>query len=208
MIAWLKGNIIEADENEIIVNTNGVGYRVIVGSNLKIQVPHNVGDEIELAVYTSVKEDGIRLFGFQNFFSRKVFVLLLNVNGIGPKVALNIVDQLGAADIIRALRSGDAIAFTRVSGVGKKTAQRVILDLQGKMELLQLSKQEIEDLAISEDRPGLPEQETISVDAVSALANLGFSVKEAEKAIAKHLTDEISLDGLIRKCLSDLKKPT
>lgn len=206
MIAWLKGKVIEADESEIIINTGGVGYRVLVGSGLKLQVSLNVDDDVELAIYTAVKEDGIRLFGFQNFSVRKIFVLLLNVNGIGPKVALNIVDQLGPGDIIRALRAGDDTMFTRVSGVGKKTAQRIILDLQGKMELLQLGNYDNDEPDGSVNPPGASDKEQIFSDAVSALTNLGFSAKVAEKAISKHLTPEASLDELIRKCLSDLKK--
>lgn len=206
MIAWLKGSIIEVDDNEIVINTGGVGYRVLIGQNMSLQESCNPGDEVELAVYTSVKEDGIRLFGFQNFFIRKVFVLMLNVNGIGPKVALNIVDQLGANDIIKALRMGDAAMFTRVSGVGKKTAQRIILDLQGKMELLQYSGYEPDKEELGRQPGENDRQKQLFSDAVSALSNLGFSIKEAEKAIAGHLSPDISLDEMIRNCLSDLKK--
>ncbi len=206
MIAWLKGKVIDVDDNEIVIDINGVGYRVLIGRNMKLLEALNPGDETELAIYTSVKEDGIRLFGFQNFFIRKVFVLLLSVNGIGPKVALNIVDQLGINDIVKALRTGDAIMFTKVSGVGKKTAQRIILDLQGKLELLQFSGYEDESSGGIGGQADLPEQEQIFSDAVSALTNLGFSVKAAETAIIKYLTPDASLDDIIRKCLSDLKK--
>ena len=206
MIAWLSGKVIEVDENEIIVDTKGVGYRVQIGSNLKIQENPCPGDETELAIYTSVKEDGIRLFGFQNFFTRKIFILFLNVNGVGPKVALNIVDQLGAKEIIRALRVGDASVFTKVSGVGKKTAQRILLDLQGKLEHLQFGGDDAGQIEDSFESTNLSSQEQVFADAVSALSNLGFSAKVAERVIAKYSTPDASLDELIRKCLSDLKK--
>jgi len=208
MIAWLKGVVIEIDENEIIIDTNGVGYRVQVGNNLKLHTPYSQGDDIELAVYTAVKEDGIRLFGFQNFFTRKVFVLLLGVNGIGPKVALNIVDQLGAKEIIGALQQGNAVSFTKVSGVGKKTAQRIILDLQGKLDLLQLEGILTDGQTGTGRDSDLIGREEIFADAVSALSNLGFSAKQAENAIIKYLGPEMSLDDLIRKCLSDLRQKT
>ncbi|MFH2129048.1 MAG: Holliday junction branch migration protein RuvA [bacterium] len=206
MIAWLKGQILEVDENELIIDTNGVGYRVQIGSHLKLQKEIRPGGELELAIYTAVKEDGIRLFGFQNFFARKVFILLLSVNGIGPKVALKIVDQVGPSDILKAIKSNNAAMFTNVSGVGKKTAQRIILDLQGKLDILVFDGQFGSD---SDDRNAqniLQGQREIVVDAVSALSNLGFSVKVAENIIAKHLTPGAKLDELIRKCLVDLRK--
>ena len=158
---------------------------------------------MELAVYTAVKEDGIRLFGFHNFFTRKVFISLLGVSGIGPKVALNIVDQLGVNDILNAIVGGNPLAFTKVSGVGKKTAQRIILDLQGKLDGLQYQghfENEESDQSTSEG------QGQILADAVSALSNLGFSTSDAEKTIVKHLKPQLTLDELLRKCLIDLRQ--
>lgn len=206
MISWLKGDIIEIDDNDMVVSVGGVGYLVTIGSNLQREQQWKKGERLELAVYTSVKEDGIHLFGFSDFFSRKVFLLLLNVNGVGPKLALSIVDQLGAGNIIRALRRSDADSFIRVSGVGRKTAQRIILDLQGKMEVLQF--QDISQGAQEEeDRPeDNQKREQLFADAVSALSNLGFSVRESEKVIAQHLPNADGFDELLRKCLTDLKK--
>ncbi len=203
MIAWLKGIVLEIDGNEIIINTNGVGYRVTVGDNLKFQKNVSLYDELELPVYTAVKEDGIRLFGFHDFFTRKVFISLLSVSGIGPKVALNIVDQLGVNDILNSISSGNPVTFTKVSGVGKKTAQRIILDLQGKLDVTQYQAHFENE---STDQGTSMGQVQILADAISALSNLGFSANDAEKTIVNHLTPESTLDEILRKSLMDLRQ--
>ncbi len=206
MIAWLKGFVLDIDGNEIILDTNGVGYRVTVGENLKFQKSIVLSEELELAVYTAVKEDGIRLFGFNSFFTRKIFINLLGVNGIGPKVALKIVDQLGANEILDAIGNSNPLVFTQVSGVGKKTAQRIILDLQGKLGALQYQGQLEEKNDKSESKIASQGQPEILLDAVSALSNLGFPPKSAEKVILKHLRPQSTLDEILRKCLMDLRQ--
>lgn len=203
MIAWLRGIVLEIDGNEIIIDTNGVGYRVTVGDNFKFQKNVSLQDELEFPVYTAVKEDGIRLFGFHDFFTRKVFISLLGVSGIGPKVALSIVDQLGVNDILNSISSNNPVTFTKVSGVGKKTAQRIILELQGKLDVLRYQ----EHFEIESGNQGAPtEQVQVLADAISALSNLGFSASDAEKAIVNHLTPESTLDEILRKCLMDLRQ--
>ncbi|NQU65954.1 MAG: Holliday junction branch migration protein RuvA [SAR324 cluster bacterium] len=206
MIAWLKGLILEIDDNEIIIDSNGVGYRVTIGDNLKFQKNIFLNEEVEVAIYTAVKEDGIRLFGFDSFFTRKIFVILLGVNGIGPKVALKIVDQLGAKEILNAIGNSNPLVFTQVSGVGKKTAQRIILDLQGKIDVLQYKGQAHEDSGQTEINPASQGQVDILADVASALSNLGFSIKDTDNVIVKNLTPQSTLDELLRKCLMDLRQ--
>jgi len=211
MIAWLKGTIINVEGSEIVVDTYGVGYQVQLGRNFMVQRALKPGEEIELAVYTALKDDGMHLYGFETFNCRKMFVILLQVNGVGPKVALSIVDQLGVGRIVRSLRTGDDSAFTSVSGVGKKTAQRIILDLQGKADLLLFKNSEGEDIGRSDKIAAeTATQAQLIADAVSALSNLGFSSREAEKTISRHTATatNISFDELIRRSLADLKKST
>ncbi len=207
MIAWLKGKVLDIDGNEVILNSGNVGYRVILGDNYIYQIGLKKGDETEIAVYTAVREDEIRLFGFDSFFTRKVFVLLLGVNGVGPKAAMNIVDQLESAQVLVSIRHNDVNPFLGVSGIGKKTAQRIILDLQGKID-------QFDNLAV------LPEysdstgtnlddskiQSQLMKDAGSALSNLGFLEKEADRVIRKHAKPGVTLNEIIRKSLADLRQ--
>ncbi len=206
MIAWLKGTVVDIDGNEIIVNTGNVGYRVIVGSNLKLEKGIKVGESIEFAVFTSVKEDEIRLFGFETFFVRKIFVILLTVNGVGPKVALNIVDKIEPLLIVEAIKTNDFSRFLAVSGVGKKTAQRIVLDLQGKVEALCSYGGFTEEL---EQKTNLENdlfyQSRLLDDARSALANLGFAQKEGDRVLRKHLKPGMELDEILRLSLRELR---
>ena len=205
MIAWLKGTVVHTEENEIVLNCGNVGYRVLVGSGLFRRLGVKVGEERELAVYTSVKEDELRLFGFESFLSRRMFSTLLAVSGVGPKVALNVVDQIPPERIVLSIRQNDFTPFLSVSGIGKKTAQRIVLDLQGRLE----------DWELDEDRGEHPQGGNIrqngtegkadpTDEAKSALMNLGFSEREAKRAIGRHAAGNPDLDSLIRSCLADL----
>jgi len=208
MIAWLKGEIVEIDDTEVILNTNGVGYRVIMGKNIQQVMGLEKGIEKEIVIYTSVKEDEIRLFGFDSFFSRKVFVLLLSVNGVGPKVALNIVDQLNSTEIIVAIKNNDHLPFLNVSGVGKKTAQRIVLDLQNKVKN-QDAFVSVLETSDSKDKSKVAPNNShlkLRMDAKSALVNLGFSEKEVNRAVEKRLKPEMTLNEIIKICLVELRQ--
>ena len=193
--------------SEIILNCNNIGYRVLIGTNFFHSLQLKIGDEKELVVYTSVKEDELKLFGFESFFARRVFTILLTVNGVGPKAAVNIVDQIPAPQIIMSIQKNDFEPFLSVSGIGKKTAQRIILDLQGKLKNIELDTAYTEHLQEIPDRFDRPNLKTdLITDAKSALLNLGFNEKEVQRAIGIHVTDKIDLDVLIRRCLGDLHK--
>ena len=138
MIGWIKGELLHIEEDEIIINSQGVGYLVLVGANLLARKNPSIGDEIELVIYTSVKEDEIRLIGFETFLARKVFTILLTVNGVGPKAAVKITDALTPEDIVFAVSNSDHSSFLQVSGIGKKTAQKIVIDLQSKVDKLHL----------------------------------------------------------------------
>ncbi len=207
MIAWLKGTIVEVDGNEIVINTNNVGYTVTLGGNLLYKMGIKTGQLAEIVVYTSVREDEIKLFGFDSFFSRKVFSLLLGVNGVGPKVALNIIDQIDPPQVILSIKNSDYGPFVKVSGVGKKTAQRIILDLQGKLKNWdRLREFEDQTIKIENSDRAVFNKATLMDDARSALSNWGFSDKETDRVIRKHIKPDIRLEELIRKCLGDLRQ--
>ncbi len=190
---------------ELVLNCGNVGYRVAVGSNLLQLLRLKVGDEKELAVYTAVKEDELRLFGFESFVARQIFTVLLTVNGIGPKAAMNIVDQILPHQIVSAIQQNNYDPFLSVSGIGKKTAQRIVVDLQGKMKDIALGQgyqDQAKSLANSTDMAS--SKTDLIIDAKSALMNLGFNEKKIRRAIQNHFSDTIDLDELIRRCLGDL----
>ncbi len=203
MLAWLEGIVVHIDQNEIVLNANGIGYQIIVGDNF--QRRFGEGEKKAVVIYTSVKEDEIRLFGFESFEARKLFILLLSVNGIGPKVGQKIIDQLTVQQIVLAIINQDHSEFLKISGVGKKTAQRVVIDLQGKIESAQFSLKGDEI-----DQPsgigGISLTHQVQIDTKSALSNLGFIDREIDKVINRYMEPGITIDELIRKCLSDLNQ--
>jgi holliday junction DNA helicase RuvA len=209
MIGWLKGELLHIEDDEIIVNSQGVGYLVLVGTNLLAKKNPRIGDEMELVIYTSVKEDEIRLIGFESFLARKVFTILLTVNGVGPKAAVKITDALTPEDIVFAVNNGNHTPFLQVSGIGKKTAQKIVIDLQSKVDKLYL-QYSMNTASGSDDfntnNAADSTSNLILKDAKSALKNLGFYEAEIKSVIGKHAKLDISFDELIRKCLSELKK--
>ena len=205
MIAWLKGTVVHIGESEIVLNCNNVGYCVQTGSNLPHLLRLKIGEERELAVYTFVKEGELRLFGFESFPARRMFSVLLTVNGVGPKAAMNIVDQISPGEIVASIRQNSFEPFLRVSGIGKKTAQRIVLDLQGKMQAWEAAENGGEHTQTQADsQTGRDDRMELVEDAKSALINLGFSEREARRTIGRHLTDEMNFNTLIRSCLNDL----
>ncbi|MBU2514424.1 Holliday junction branch migration protein RuvA [bacterium] len=207
MISWIKGKIIDIDGNNITVNTGNIGYQVFIGDNVQLQLGIKKGAEVELVIYTSVREDEIKLFGFSSFFVRRVFALLLTVNGIGPKAASSIVDQIDAVTIVSSIRSGNFSPFLSVSGIGKKSAQRIILDLQGKLDRFEIPEMMGTEENSSEILQKDPfNQMKVIEDGKSALTNLGFSEKEADRVVRHHFTPGINLGEIIRKSLADLQQ--
>ncbi len=209
MIAWLRGRVLNIEGNEVTINTGNIGYCVFVGENRLLQMGIQIDQEVELVVYTIVREDDIRLFGFDSFLSRTVFSIMLGVNGIGPKAAINIVDKLDPGQVILAIQSGDYHPFLSISGIGKKTAQRIILDLQGKLDNILNELSDKEKITANPNLFGQNDQHSqykIIEDAKSALSNLGFTEREADRVIKLHIKPGLSLDEIIRKSLAELRQ--
>jgi Holliday junction DNA helicase RuvA len=192
MIALLNGTLAQKSMEAVIVDVHGVGYKVAVSLNTFARLPA-VGEKVLLFIHTSVREDDIALFGFSEESEKKVFSKLIGVNGIGPKLALTILSGIAPADLIDALHREDLVRLTAISGIGKKTAERMILDLKDKLKDL-----------LSEDRSkaapvgprGLMEE------ATSALVNLGYNRNLAEKTLAHVPVGEGAvLEQVLRKAL-------
>ena len=206
MISWLKGRVLQIDSPDIILDCNGVGYQVTIGKNTLLNKAISCDEIFEAAIYTVVREDALSLYGFDSFHVRKLFSLLLSVNGVGPKQSMNIVDHMNMDLICSSIKSGNASAFTVVPGVGKKIAQRIILDLQGKLEQLNISYINGDQVSVPAEELNYLAKNVICNDAKSALQNLGFSEKETDKIIARHWQEKITLPELLRFCLTDLQR--
>ena len=195
MIPILKGNIILKDLNYIIVECSGVGFKCFV-----TQTTHSksgqVGDDVVLYTYMSVKEDAIDLFGFSELGELEAFKLIISVSGVGAKIGLALLSQFTYESLMLNIASGDAKALTAASGVGIKLAQRIILELKDKVGSIAVS-----DEAVSEIKAvGNASSNTNSKEAVEALVSLGYSLSEASLAVGK-LDQSLDIDALIKGAL-------
>jgi len=195
MIARLRGRLLEKAPEQIVVDAGGVGYQLFVSLNSFYRLP-NPGVEVDLYVHTHVREDALQLYGFLDAAERALFLLLLQVSTIGPRVALGVLSGMDTPDLEDAIADGDTRRLVAVPGIGKKKAELMILQLREKVRVLQQSRAASETAA----RPGGD-----AAEAVSALVNLGYKQHEAERAVAR--TEETgtgALADLIREALRRL----
>jgi holliday junction DNA helicase RuvA len=201
MIAYLRGKFLTRSDEELVIDVNGVGYAVHATSSVLSNTP-SVGAELSVLIYTDVKENSISLYGFFTQLEREVFLLLKKVSGIGSKSALNLVSGVGAEDLLKAIGSEDVSALTRVNGVGKKTAERVLVELREQVgELIPKVSQ---DVSPRERRSGVPTGP--AGDAILALEKLGFNSDRARNAVSAALAGGEQLDSgeILRQALSQL----
>lgn len=178
MIASLRGTLIFADPGRVVVEAGGVGYDVaFCGSGLS-RLPA-LGDEVFLHIFTKVREDAIELFGFADAREKEMFIVLLTVSGIGPKVALHILAAVSPGELARAVMTDDLRRLTALPGVGKKTAERVCLELKDKVRPFA----DLEPRAAEVKADAREENDQVSADVVSALVNLGYPQNQAKEAL-------------------------
>jgi len=194
MIAYLKGKIRHKEANQVILDVGGVGYcaRIPLSTFLKIGDP---GESAELIIHTHMTDNSLLLYGFCSEEEKSLFQKLISISGIGPKIALNILSGIEVSDLEDAIRQSDVSRISLVPGIGKKTAMRIAIELQEKLE----------KKAGTFDIQGLKEKE----DLVSALMNLGFKRKEIELTIEETLKNSAStqdFESLLRDSLKRLAK--
>lgn len=186
MFAFIKGRIDFVGEDNVVIDTGGVGYNIKISSGTLAALP-GIGEEAKLYTYTCVREDTFSLFGFLSRDDLEVFKKLITVNGIGPKGGLAILSVMSADSLRFAILSGDAATIAKAPGIGKKTAERVILDLKDKIS--------IEDTLIHKemqavpDTPGAPMQQAKN-EAMEALVALGYSASDALHAVKNVQAEE------------------
>lgn len=206
MIASLSGLLRQKSPDSLVLDVQGVGYEVFISSRTYDHLPV-VGETCFLLIHTNVREDAITLFGFERQESKDLFLLLVSVSGVGPKLALAILSGLGTRELTTAISMEDFSRLTAIPGVGKKTAQRLCVELGEKVGKLTSSAVEGPPPATAGGQaPG-----NVVQDAVSALVNLGYpqqqawqAVRRVEKQESDHSTDGIAVEELIRLALQGM----
>ena len=193
MIAHLRGRLIAKHPNQAIVEAAGVGYDVNISVPTFSQLPA-LGTEVAFHVHTHVREDSIALFGFLRQGEKELFERLISVSGIGPKLAITILSGMPADEMVGAIRGNDVARLTRIPGIGKKTAERMVLELRDKLQ----------DFGAA---PAAAPASPIEEDVLSALLNLGYQRPAAERALAKVGNgNRQSFEALFREALAALSK--
>lgn len=196
MIARLRGKILEKQPNLAVIDVAGVGYAVTIPVSTYTALG-GVGDEVSLHVYTHVREDTIALFGFHSKEEKRIFEHLITVSGIGPKLAVTILSGVPADELIRSIRGADVARLVRIPGVGKKTGERIVLELREKLGAIERSEPE------SAKSPNGVEQ-----DVISALLNLGCTRQAAEAAVgqAKAAGAKDDFESIFRAALEKVNR--
>jgi holliday junction DNA helicase RuvA len=178
MIGHLRGTVLEKHPAEVIVDTGGVGYEVQIPISTYTALPER-GATVALRIYTHVREDTLALFGFATSEEKQLFEQLISVSGIGPKLAITVLSGLAAPDLVAAIRNGDVAQLVRIPGVGKKTAERIVLELKDKVAAMDGAGK---PAAAAE---AVPAFSALERDVLSALQNLGCTRPAAEEAVRK-----------------------
>lgn len=199
MIAYIKGTLAQKGESFLVVEAGGIGY-YIHASTMTISGLPETGQEVKLHTYMNVKEDGISLFGFSSLEELTLFHKLITVNGVGPKGALSFLAVLKPTDIMIAILSGDTATLCKAPGIGKKTAQRMILELKDKLNM--------EDSAFfgQEEESNSLQMGTLDPkwEAAEALAALGYSKSEAIKAVKAAYEEGMDTEELLKLALKKM----
>ena len=198
MYAYLNGKVAEKGPNSLVIDVGGVGYLLSVSMNTLQETPP-VGETMKVYTVLSVREDAMELFGFSSQEEKRMFGRLLSVSGIGPKVALSILGSMPLRDLTLAIVTGDVASLSRAPGVGKKTAQRIALELKEKVDESDLSY-------TPSAAPGsfTPVQEDAAQEALAALQALGYTASEAAKAIQQVRGQSDSANELVRLALRSM----
>jgi Holliday junction DNA helicase RuvA len=195
MIAYLKGTILQKQPHQVVVDVGGVGYCAAIPLTTYFELGE-VGRPVELLIHTHLTDSALSLYGFKTSDERDLFLKLISVSGIGPKLAMNVLSGMNAVELIDAIQKSDIARITAIPGIGKKTALRIAMELQDKLE----KKERLLAGRGSEERE----------DLVSALVNLGFRRKEAEGVVdatlRAHKDEPVEFEKLLRECLKKMAR--
>src|SRR5258708_2095810 len=193
MIAHLRGTLIARHPNQAIVETGGVGYDITISVPTFSELPP-AGGEVSLHIHTHVREDQIALYGFLRFEEKQLFEKLITVSGIGPKLAVTILSGMPAEDMVNAIRGNDIARLTKIPGIGRKTAERMVLELRDKLPPVGTDQVHV-----------VPSLSAVQEDVLSALVNLGYQRAAAEKALTS-VEQNGAFDAMFRAALTVMAK--
>jgi holliday junction DNA helicase RuvA len=198
MIALLTGKIVHKSPDYVILDVSGVGYRVQIPFSTYYDLPDE-GGSATLHVFTNVREDAIHLYGFRTLSEKEFFQLLLSVSGIGPKLAKDILSNIEPGDLAGALQRGDIVKLSAIPGIGKKTAERLVLELREKVRKLSVGE-------AAGKAPAVPEPD-LAADVASALLNLGYRDQQVRKVLAEiQIGAGATVESLLKQALRVLMK--
>lgn len=186
MLSYVRGELVAIEEDKVIVDVNGVGFGIFMPAQSMNYLPM-IGEEVKLHTYMNVREDAIQLYGFLTRDDLKVFKLVIGVSGIGPKGGLSILSQMSPDDLRFAVMANDAKMIAKAPGIGKKTAEKLIIELKDKLDIEDVLNKHVDDVDVTVVTNASNE---VQAEAVQALVALGYGSTEATKAVKKVKIDE------------------
>jgi Holliday junction DNA helicase RuvA len=206
MIAHLNGTLLSKQATSVILDVAGVGYEVTIPLSTFYDL-EDLGSPVQLRIYTHVREDALQLFGFKTARERELFMRLISVSGIGPKLGITLLSGMSADEMIASIRTNNLARLTLIPGVGRKTAERLVVELREKVAALSSPELE-EELGAKAEIRTVPTEDSVRADALSALLNLGYQRTAAEKAIDSTVGegDDISVESVLRRSLRKLAR--
>ena len=198
MIGQLRGRLAEKRPNQVLVDVGGVGYLVQVPLSTYAALGE-LHTEVTLLIHTHVREDALALYGFVSAREKHFFEMLLSASGVGPTLALKILSGMSVEELVPAIRGSDLVRLTKIPGVGRKTAERMVVELKDRLEVV----------AIEAETPAAASPAGVEADVISALVNLGYDGRAAEDAVgeAKRTAGTANFEKLLRAALQSLTAP-
>ena len=205
MIAHLSGTLLSKQATSVIIDVSGVGYEVSIPLSTFYDL-EDLGSTVQLRIYTHVREDAIQLYGLKTARERELFLKIISVSGIGPKLGITLLSGMSADEMIASIRTNNLARLTLIPGVGKKTAERLIMELREKVA--ELSSAQLEEELGAKPEAAEQTEDTVRADALSALLNLGYQRSAAEKAIDAALGEggDVTVESILRRSLKKLAR--
>ena len=204
MIAYIKGEVAWIEEERIVLESGNIGYNIMMPAS-SFDTQDLVGKEVKIYTHLNVREDAMQLYGFLNLDELKTFRLLLGVNGIGPKAAIGILSGLTTDELRFAVLSDDVKTISKAPGIGKKTAQKLILELKDKIDLEEVFETKQEHVRETEGKMESKEENAAKKDAVDALPALGYSSTEALRAVRQTgVTQDMDVETILKLALKNM----
>src|SRR5258705_914063 len=207
MIAHLSGTLLSKQATSVILDVAGVGYEVTIPLSTFYDLDEP-GSSVQLRIYTHVREDALQLFGFKTARERELFMRLISVSGIGPKLGITLLSGMSADEMIASIRTNNLARLTLIPGIGRKTAERLVMELRDRVASLSSAELEEELGAVSATGGTPASEDSMRSDVLSALLNLGYQRGSAEKAVTAALDDggDVSVESILRRSLRKLAK--